>query len=255
MNDNKPPNSGEIANPNAPTGGLSSPPLPDWLQRWLKLLDNHGFDDPIHLITLCKCQPVAKRLVDDIDVRNILLEYKDVNADGEKKVTAFLVQASVGLHFAKARAASRITPARLAVELPPIAKAARKLAKTIGNKHPPFRKGTDQIPYLLARTANPQLVFPTKDAGLLKQPLLREALLSFASALDAQATQAKSYQGKTKRVTAINLYLDGLIQESYTQLGQVPYGLLARIASIVIDDDIDESTVRKRPLAIRLTHP
>ena len=248
----KPPSSQAIANFNAPAHGFSSAPLPGWLQQWVKLIDNHSIDDPVHLVALCKCESIAKRLVDDIDVRTILIEHRHKHA--EEKITAFLVQASVGLHLASARAESRFTPARVAVELPPIAQAARKLAKTIDKKHLPFRKGTDQIPYLLARSADPNLIFPVQDAALFKQPLLKEALISFANALEAQAAQAKALKGKKRRVTAINLYLDALVQEAYMQFGQVPYGLLARIASIVVDDDIDESTVRKRPLAISLTH-
>lgn len=253
-----PPKDAETAFMNAPKGGLSGAVMPDWLQRWVKKIDEHEVEDPIHALRMLKCEPIAKRLAGDIYVQNYLQHFYEGHlakgaADAEKRATSFLLAASIGFKTASATSKSTITPAERARRLPPVARAARKLANAIQGTSKYFKTGSEHIPYLMARDMDPSLVLPSEGAGFGKQsPSIREMLLSFAAALDAQAQQMKALGGMTKRVTAINLYLDDLILESYVQFEVVTYAFIAMVASSVIDQDIDESTVRKRPIAIGL---
>jgi hypothetical protein len=237
---------------------LNPNPPPTWVKTLLARVKANKVGDDAQFVKIFNCEQVLQRVVNDPAVIKSLehihkkISRRDaVRAD--KQITQFLITVATGFHIAQSRLKSYNSPSDHSRDLSQLGKAAGKLAKRIKLEEKSYRIGTDRLPYLIARIDNPALVYPSEGAGFFRssQPTISKVLESFAHALDAQSQQMKSSQ--TKRRTALNIYLDTLIQDSRDLTVTVPYALIASIASVVTNDYVGESTVRKRPIAEKLS--
>ncbi len=240
------------------TGRLNSSrgPIPVWMKALQSEVKTDRGTTTTHFIRFFKCERVLQQLIDDPDIRRSLQNIrktlaKERNSSADERLKRFLVTASVGYHCASLR--SLVRPSDRQRYLLTTGKAARKLAKTVKRDSKLFRTGTDRLPFLIARIRDPALVLPSEGEGFFKSEFttLPEILQSFANALDAQVHALREIP--KSRNTASTIYVDSLIQSCHHEFETVHYALIANIASVVIDQDFDESTIRKRPIARKLS--
>lgn len=246
------PTEGTVNSLSAPSRGFSSPPLPDWLRRWQARIGHHDIGDPIQFITGLKCEAIAQRLLNDIDlIRDFQFLYEGLRSTGvqhpEAPLEAILLQASVGYSLALSGNEKRKTPSERKKDLKALASSAKSLARRIQRDASSFRHATDHVQYLKELKNDPTRLVPSGVHGFVKDDKIQELLLSFATSLGAQGKQLASGRKRSVRSTAENRFFDSLIACCQEGLGQASPAFIAKLASVAMDKNVDESTIRKRP--------
>ncbi len=232
-------------------------PPPPWLK---KLLDRANAadanDDEVTLLRHYKGVTALHRVSKDPDILDSLssmrmsLVRKNFS-DADERLTQFLFEACIGCSFAKST--FRLPPSERAPRIKRLAHQAHKLANmiTLELEAKSFLSSTDRLSYLIEQQNHPRGVSVAALMGLRGErfkistlPTLRETLLCFEKVLEEQALLVKE-RARTNQ-TPISNYVDRLIRASVSLFPDINRALIAKVASVVIGEDVDPTTVGYR---------